>query len=567
MTRRRRAARRAGVARGVLVLSVITASLALAPRLGSALSDRGLYAAPAGVPSWAELQARGAVIGTISVHVENIFNPYDPRESAWLYRTANALHMRTRERVVRAQLLFKTGEPVHVRRFAETERILRGRQYLFDAWIVPESYDPATNTVNVSVTVRDVWTLSPNFNFSHTGGTNKTGYNIQEQNLFGSGMAIELGHKTSVDRTETIFSFSTSNLLDTWWKTALSYANNSDGRVALYDLEHPFYSLDTRQAYGVTGSDATSIVSLYNYGQIVGQFLKRENIVQTYFGRSSGDLEGWTRRWYVGFRYDDAVFRPDPFTTHPYPTPDERRLSYPYLAWEVDEDRYAKAENQDQIGRTEDLYYGFTLYTELGFASPAFGSDRNALVPRITIGDGWHWDHEHEQRLFMGLGASGRIEDGRLDNGIANFSSRYYWVHNEHALLYAALTGTATKRLDGDNQVLLGGDTGLRGYPIRYQAGSSDVLGTVEERFYSNWYPFRLVRVGGAVFADSGRVWGTGPFGAAPLGWLSDAGVGLRIGNSRSGLGNVVHIDLSWTLNSAPNAPHFQVTVQTEQSF
>jgi outer membrane protein assembly factor BamA len=567
MTRRRRAARRASVARGALALAVITVSLALAPRQGAALSDRGIYAPPAGVPSWAELQARGAVIGTINVHVENIFNPYDPRESAWLYRTANALHMRTRERVVRAQLLFKSGEPVHERRMAETERILRGRQYLFDAWIVPESYDPATNIVNVSVTVRDVWTLSPSINYSHTGGTNKTGFNIQEQNLLGTGSAIELAHVISVDRISTIFSYSTSNLFGSWWKTALSFADNSDGHVAQYDLEHPFYSLDTRTAYGVSGSDASSRINLYNYGEIVGQFLKRENIVQTYLARSGGDIDGWTRRWYVGYRYDDAVFRPDPTTTTPYPTPDERRLSYPYFAWEVDQDRYAKAENQDQIGRTEDLYYGFTLYTELGFASPAFGADRNALLPRVTVGDGWHWDHEHQQRLFVGLGGSGRIEYGRLDNGIANFMSRYYWVHNEHALFYASVNGTATKRLDGDNQVLLGGDTGLRGYPIRYQAGSSDVLGTVEERLYSNWYPFRLVRVGGAVFVDSGRMWGTGPFGAAPLGWLSDAGFGLRIGNSRSGLGNVLHVDFSWTLNSAPNAPHFQVTVHTEASF
>jgi len=555
------------VARGALALSVLTAALTLAPRPGAALSDRGIYTSPPGVPSWSELAAHGAVIGAISVHVENIFNPYDPKESAWLYRTANALHMRTREHVVRTQLLFKTGDTVQPRRVAETERILRGRQYLFDAWIVPESYDAATNTVNVSVTVRDVWTLSPNFNFSHTGGTNKTGYNIQEQNLFGSGDAIEIEREFTVDRTSTIFSFSTNNLGDTWWKTALSYQNNSDGKVAQYDLEHPFYSLDTRKAYGISGSDATSIVDIYNYGQIVGQFLKRENQIQVYYGGSSGDIGGWTRRWYVGARYDSADFREDPFTATPYPSPPERRLSYPYVAWEVDQDSYAKAQNQDQIGRTEDLYYGFSLYTELGYSSPAFGADRNAVLPRFTVNDGWHWDHQHEQRLFVGLGGSGRLEYGRLDNGILNFSSRYYWIHNEHSLFYALLTGEATKRLDGDSQVLLGGDTGLRGYPIRYQAGTSDVLCTVEERLFSNWYPLRLVRVGGAVFVDSGRVWGPGPFGAPPLGWLSDAGVGLRVGNSRSGLGNVLHVDFSWTLNTAPNAPHFQITVQTEQSF
>ena len=32
----------------------------------------------------------------------------------------------------------------------------------------------------------------------------------------------------------------------------------------------------------------------------------------------------------------------------------------------------------------------------------------------------------------------------------------------------------------------LGGDTGLRGYPLRYQNGNQRALFTVEERLYTN---------------------------------------------------------------------------------
>ena len=56
--------------------------------------------------------------------------------------------------------------------------------------------------------------------------------------------------------------------------------------------------------------------------------------------------------------------------------------------------------------------------------------------------------------------------------------------------------------------VLLGGDNGLRGYPLRYQAGESRSLLSLGERFFTDFYPWRLFRVGYAAFLDVGRVSG-----------------------------------------------------------
>ena len=47
-----------------------------------------------------------------------------------------------------------------------------------------------------------------------------------------------------------------------------------------------------------------------------------------------------------------------------------------------------------------------------------------------------------------------------------------------------------THALDPDQQLLIGGDTGLRGYPLGYESGTSRGLLTVEQRFYTDWYPF-----------------------------------------------------------------------------
>ena len=115
--------------------------------------------------------------------------------------------------------------------------------------------------------------------------------------------------------------------------------------------------------------------------------------------------------------------------------------------------------------------------------------------------------------------------------------------------------------------LLLGGDNGLRGYPLRYQSGEHRALFTVEERVYTDWYPFRLFRVGGAVFYDIGRAWG-GPFqNPVNPGWLSDVGFGLRILSARASFGNVVHADIAFPLNPDPNIRSMQFLVKTYADF
>jgi hemolysin activation/secretion protein len=116
-------------------------------------------------------------------------------------------------------------------------------------------------------------------------------------------------------------------------------------------------------------------------------------------------------------------------------------------------------------------------------------------------------------------------------------------------------------------QVLLGGDNGLRGYPLRFESGTSRALFTVEQRVFTDWYPFRLARVGAAVFADVGRTWGRGVIGNSDPGLLKDVGFGLRFGNTRTGLGNVLHIDVAFPLDHIGGIQQVQFLVQTLQSF
>ena len=93
-------------------------------------------------------------------------------------------------------------------------------------------------------------------------------------------------------------------------------------------------------------------------------------------------------------------------------------------------------------------------------------------------------------------------------------------------------------------------------------------LFTVEQRYFTDWFPFRLWRVGGAIFFDAGRTWGEPPLAQPSLGTLKDAGFGLRIGNARSGLGNVIHVDIAFPFETADGTiRRVQFLVTTQQCF
>jgi outer membrane translocation and assembly module TamA len=72
---------------------------------------------------------------------------------------------------------------------------------------------------------------------------------------------------------------------------------------------------------------------------------------------------------------------------------------------------------------------------------------------------------------------------------------------------------------------------------------------------------------GAAVFFDAGRTWGTDTAAQPPAGWLKDVGVGLRLGSVRSGLGNVLHIDLAYPLDGPRDLDRLQLLIGTHRSF
>jgi hemolysin activation/secretion protein len=208
---------------------------------------------------------------------------------------------------------------------------------------------------------------------------------------------------------------------------------------------------------------------------------------------------------------------------------------------------------------------GFNARAQLGRSSTSFGSTQDLWLYSGSVSKGFSSVGGGD--LIARASLSGQYGDGRGQRQFYGAAAQYYRPQGQRGLFYASAALDTLRNPFPTDQLLLGGDNGLRGYPMRYQSGDNRALFTVEERLYTDWYIFQLIRVGGAVFFDVGRAWG-GPYeNLANPGWLRDVGFGLRLANDRSSAGNVLHLDVAFPLNADASIKQVQFVVKTYTSF
>jgi outer membrane protein assembly factor BamA len=488
-----------------------------------------------------------------------MFDLSDPRENKALYRFANKLHINTRATVIQRILLFKSGEPLSVRLIEETERLLRANRYLYDVSIQPVAY--RDGVVDIEVRTRDTWSLEPGISVSRAGGKNTGRLSIEEDNLLGTGISVGAQYKSDVDRSGTQFHIADNNVLGTRGVVSYSYANQDDGNNQALSLARPFYALDTRWAAGSSVSASDGIDPLYNAGNIVAEYTHRRNAGEVFGGWSRGLVRGWTRRYSVGVLYEDDDYELRPDRTAPVRLPSDLTRVAPFLRFELIEDAFRKDTNLNQIGRIEDVTMGWQSTVQLGYALGALGSTRDMWLYNASVSNGY--DVTKDSILLTSASFGGRYADGS-ENQTLGGTARYYHRQGRHILYYAAASADIVRDPDVPGALLLGGDTGLRGYPLRYQAGEKRALLTLEGRAYSDWYPLRLIRVGAAVFYDVGRAWGGENQNTVNPGWLHDVGFGLRFLNARTAFGHVLHADVAFPLNREGGIKSVQFVLRTK---
>ncbi|HET7366277.1 MAG TPA: hypothetical protein VFJ70_22085 [Burkholderiales bacterium] len=515
------------------------------------------------VPSFAELEAAGAVIGEIRVETNDIFDLSDPDESGLFYRAANVLHIKTRPELIRRSLLFKPGDRLSVRLIEETERLIRQTSTVYDVTIRPLRY--GEGVVDLEVVTRDTWTLEPSLHVSREGGVNSGAFSLKETNLLGTGTTLGLERSSTVDRTGRSVQLGHDHLFDGWTSAALEHSSFSDGSSDFYSLQHPFYALDTRWAAGASANKFDRLDSLYDGGNIVAKYRHRGEVGEVYGGVSRGLIDGWAHRYSAGLNYQSDTYTFEPGQPPPPSVPADTTRAGPFVRYEVIEDDYLPVVNRDRIRRPEYFAMGLHSQLQVGRAVSAFGSTDQPWQLSASLSKGFRLPAG--QQLLAAGSYSGQYGSSTGDVKTANANMKYYVPQTGAYLLYFAASTDVVRSPNIADELTLGGDSGLRGYPLRYQRGTHRQLFTLEERYYTDWYPLRLFRVGFATFYDVGRAWDT-QLGNANNAWLNDIGFGVRFLSTRASFGNVLHIDVAFPLHRTdPTIKPRQLLVTTSKTF
>lgn len=506
----------------------------------------------------------GAVIGDIRVGTQNIFNPkQNPGENKWFFRLANRLHRTTRPGVVESQLLFGPGDPYSPELIEESERLLRKNSYLYDAEIRPILREDGK--VDIEVTTRDVWTLEGGGGFSRAGGENTTSFNVTDSNFLGTGKDLTVSRIGTVDRTSDLLRYQDPNVMGSRARLFLSVADNSDGGRERLELERPFYSLDSRWAAGLRVFHDDRIDRIFKAGRADSGFRHEQDFVEAYGGLSPGLKNGVTNRFLAGLTFSRERFELEPVLFPKAFVPQNRTLAYPWIGFDSVQDRFVVERDLNQIQRVEDLNLGRQIHARLGFSSTAFGADQDQWIAEAGTSAGWR--PGSGQLLLASVGGSTRWAENGAENLLVSGNLRWYMRTFGKHLLFASISGDLARQLDTEDQLLLGGDSGLRGYPLRFQTGDRRVLFTLEHRFFSDREIFHLATLGAAVFFDAGEAWYQDVKTSQERQLLKDVGVGLRLGSIRSSRGAVVHLDAAFPLDGDDSIERVQWLVTTRESF
>ncbi|MFV8817805.1 BamA/TamA family outer membrane protein [Haliea sp. E17] len=507
-----------------------------------------------------------AVIGEVTFTRYNVFNLEDQREDNWLYRLANRVNVVTWESVIQSQLLLAPGEPYDPAMLAETERLLREFDFLYDARVVPVRV--CGKRVDVEVVTRDIWTLNPTISLSRSGGDNTAAIGITDSNLLGSGKQVGLLFEDDPDRSGYSMFYGDPALFDSRWTLGLTYSDYDDGYYRALEVERPFFSVYEPWSAGTGARQGKAEEATWYRGDEVTEFNHEYDVVEL-FGAMAIHPEQGNRvnRWRAGLHYETNSFDYSDSDIPPDQLPGDRDYVYPFIGYDSIEDSYNKVRNMNYIGRTEDFYVGQRYNWMLGWSAEGLGATRDQIAF-----DGYYQTtlRVNSKKMWRVEGFANGFYDpdsGDFENLWLTLYSNYFHRQHHKWTFFASTRIDYTDGLTEDRQVWLGGDTGMRGYERNYQVGDRSFVVSLEERYYSDWHPFRLFRVGAAAFVDVGRAWYDDQDNGANGGTLADVGFGLRLNSSRANKRRVIHVDLAFPLARGDDVDSVQLLFRVRDQF
>lgn len=497
-------------------------------------------ALPAGTP------AAGDTLRGVELDRRDIF---DPDERGWLARLGNALHIQTRAATIRRELLFRPGEPFDSARVAESERNLRALRVFRRVRIDSVRTDSG---LVARVLTKDGWSTKADWRFRSTGGEVAFTIGLVEDNLLGTASSAAVRYRKTPDRTSVTLGFRQPRLFAGSVGLGAVYEDRSDGRLSGLALEQPFYSLTSPRGFRLEAEDRDERVLRF----FDGADEARDTLTHRYTlvrGSAAWALrasaEGYLRLG-VQAQVRREDFRPEGSMV-PFGTTVTGAVG-PYLTWSRAD--FLVTRGYAGFAREEDVDLGFTVRLGVLAAPKAFGYDRNGVAPLLAARLG--------ARVPGGFGylealAGGLYDAAGLDSGSVQLAATAVVQPGPHQVGILHLEGGWLENPVPGGEFDLGLGIGPRAFRSHAFTGDRSYFGTAEYRVTVADDFLGMIGLGVAGFVDHGAAWYAGS--PRRSGW--DAGLGLRLGASRSTDTEALRFDLARRFGNDAERAGWVITV------
>ena len=476
---------------------------------------------------------------------------------------------RTRDHVILRELLFKTGDVYTVEDELESERILRRKPYLGSAEI-DAAWDAETSTVEIRVIVIDLWSVIPALDIpAFSKDSSDFLVQVVDSNMFGTGNQAQFRYQRiseakiptrSLIRTR----YTEPRLFSSHWEFDGFYTQQRVGDSWEVSLQRPQYTLKTRWSAAFKASEHIDSKHWYEHGTPTDKYGRSRQQSTGQITRFFGDRHKQLQlsAWGLSERSKFTPPEISPGTTCGETksrfAPQDRDIKILGISVGHRDIDFVRSRYVNQMGRVEDIAVGYGYSMSIGYGSPFYGSDRSETVLNWLFS----LSLAHQDSLFLNTHAdyTTRLSSEPRES-VFNGRIKLARKNLLYQTLAARLSTVFEFGREGESQVILDGENGMRGYSPYAFNGEKMIILNIESRTIFNGGLLEklnsLVVIGSVIFLDLGYIWSGNELVLSQP--KRSIGAGLRFSIPRLSGSRIYRFDFAYPLDTLEGASRVPV--------
>jgi len=485
-------------------------------------------------------------LGEIQIHPRDIF-PEDEAENSFVARVLNATHATTKAATIRNEFWLAPGDRIRAVDAEEFERNLRATGLFAEASVrLVETSDPAVKDLHIET--KDRLTFSIGASGSFVGAVSSLGATLGESNVFGTGDRIAAGFsENSEGEFRGVFSYFDRQVAGSWVNATAQVGRTEEGDFAAVGFERPFKFLRDRASWRINTSTAATASDYFEAGDSVAEVPLDRSSVEAATFRRFGPAES---TWTVGLRaqHDDIKFgtaRGPQASTIDVPGDTTATLGG-FTFGHRKLFGFRKVQGLDTLRFIQDVSLGAGFDALVGASHRTEEGQSDAIQPTYSLSTSFAYEPALDTFVSLRANARGRTEGGEFQGWATGLDATVFELGlRPHTLAAHVSFDEAFEDQGLPVQLLLGEDSGLRGFPAREFTGERVVRLNLEDRIDLQ-ARLGAIEFGAVVFLDIGWIEERGQGFGRPL---RSTGVGLRVGSSKLFGARVLRVDFSVPLD------------------